>query len=650
MPPRKKQKTVHSAHSDSAAEVGQAGNPNTEPSSSTTVPSWKGTKHRRASMEKFIDGPVDIVVEVLALLDPRDLFTLVRTSSVFRNFLLSKCRHQLWKTVIANATGLPPQPSFLSEPAFVHLLYSNHCHNCGTTARHAITEWFKRACPKCIPEVMDYSYHGSSEAYICSKTDLNRYLRQLRNIKKNPDQRKREKAYQAIIKEWTQRLWRRQKHSASLKEWFEKEERNRIVALGDKKAQRFTEIVKRLRESEWAEEIELLSDEELEEMSKLPVVRRSSKLTKGEWSNVLVVLDEFLKKRRDRRLLGEHQVAVRARLGELEKAILEHYVQLPRTPAMNIRPIYIEFAHMEKCKALANAPAEQTVTSDDFLKILPGLHKEWHTSAKTQLVKALKKHLQSLRVTITGAAMRDPLNLAIAVFVCRDHPFTCMRYPAVLAHPCGYTSEHDVWEDRDSLPTWENIYTTTARRLYVDEDDDDEVDGREPFALSKVVGVEDSYVCKVLKPMCAIVRALGLDPANATVADLEACGARLRCGTCVSEGKPDVVYGWEAALSHFQEFSRKHSKWTWKQVHGAELDKVRKLEAARDARPLDYRRGTWACSLCVDWDGSGGEINAHLLNQHRLKSVDKCVRKGTIYVHPAKNNALMRLPVVLAKS
>ena len=64
MPPRKKQKTARNTHSDSLGKVGPTGNPGTKPSSSTAAPSWKGTKHRRASMEKFIDGPVDIVVEV----------------------------------------------------------------------------------------------------------------------------------------------------------------------------------------------------------------------------------------------------------------------------------------------------------------------------------------------------------------------------------------------------------------------------------------------------------------------------------------------------------------------------------------------------------------------------------------------------------
>ena len=238
------------------------------------------------------------------------------------------------------------------------------------------------------------------------------------------------------------------------------------------------------------------------------------------------------------------------RLWELEKAMLEHYVQIPRTPAMDIRPNYIEFALMDKCKALANAPVSRTITSEDFLAILPELHKKWHTSAKTRLVKAVQKTLRTPSVSITT---RDPLNLAITVFVCAHcSPFACMRYPAVLAHVCGYTKDNEKyysWEDPIEPPKASEVYASTAKKLHVDEDDYQERKARGRFSLTKVVGPEDSYIREVLEPMCTIVRALGLDPATATATDLESCDARLMCTTCTAEGRPDVIYGWDAAVS-----------------------------------------------------------------------------------------------------
>ena len=270
----------------------------------------------------------------------------------------------------------------------------------------------------------------------------------------------------------------------------------------------------------------------------------------AEWASVLVALDGFLNETRERCLSAERQAAIRTRLGSLETAMLEHYIQLPRTAEMDIRPNYIEFAFMDKCKALADAPVEQTVTREDFLAIMPELHKKWLVSAKAQLAKEVKQHLRTLSVSVTT---RNPLNLAVAMFVCAHcRPFACMRFPAVLAHVCGYTAEDndDSWENLDEMPKSSELYALTARMLHVDKDDYETYrEARTPFSLSKMVGREDKYIREVLEPMCTIVRALGLDPATATAADLEACDERLKCATCAAEGRPEQVYGWDAAVS-----------------------------------------------------------------------------------------------------
>ena len=208
---------------------------------------------------------------------------------------------------------------------------------------------------------------------------------------------------------------------------------------------------------------------------------------------------------------------------------------------MDVRPSYIEFALMPKCKALADAPVEQTVTRADFLAILPDLHKKWQTTSKSQLAKTVQRLLRTSTISIST---RDPLNLAVTVFVCKYcAPFACMRYPAVLAHDCG--SKKDDWSDEeDEELNSKNLYSRVAKDLH-----DDEWGLRERFSLGKVIGPQDDYLHQVLGPMCTIVRALGLDPSTATAGDLDACDARLRCARCVAKGKPSEVYSWDAAVS-----------------------------------------------------------------------------------------------------
>lgn len=59
---------------------------------------------------------------------PRDLLNLARTSKPVRALLISRSAKPFWKASIAGVEGLPKCPPYLSEPAFVNLLYFSHCH------------------------------------------------------------------------------------------------------------------------------------------------------------------------------------------------------------------------------------------------------------------------------------------------------------------------------------------------------------------------------------------------------------------------------------------------------------------------------------------------------------------------------------------
>ena len=79
------------------------------------------------------------------------------------------------------------------------------------------------------------------------------------------------------------------------------------------------------------------------------------------------------------------------RLEALEEAILAHYVQLPRTPPMDIRPPYIEFALMKECRVLAQATLTRKITSDDFSAIIPGLADRWFAEKADMLDHAYRR-------------------------------------------------------------------------------------------------------------------------------------------------------------------------------------------------------------------------------------------------------------------
>ena len=93
---------------------------------------------------------------------------------MFHEFFLHRSNEALWVAALENAEGLPERPPFMSIPAFIHLLYSKHCHvshsnlsrirmnivtalhiqNCGCpNLRKVIWPWFARFCSACLPKV-----------------------------------------------------------------------------------------------------------------------------------------------------------------------------------------------------------------------------------------------------------------------------------------------------------------------------------------------------------------------------------------------------------------------------------------------------------------------------------------------------------------
>lgn len=64
----------------------------------------------------------------MAYLEPLDLVALARTSKLFRDFLVSEKSVQFWNAARRNVDPLPERPEAMSEPAFISLLFSAHCH------------------------------------------------------------------------------------------------------------------------------------------------------------------------------------------------------------------------------------------------------------------------------------------------------------------------------------------------------------------------------------------------------------------------------------------------------------------------------------------------------------------------------------------
>ena len=70
--------------------------------------------------------------QIFGFMHPRDLLNLARTSKSFRALLMSRSSQAFWKASIEGVDGLPKCPPYLSEPAYVNLLFLPHCHVSGS--------------------------------------------------------------------------------------------------------------------------------------------------------------------------------------------------------------------------------------------------------------------------------------------------------------------------------------------------------------------------------------------------------------------------------------------------------------------------------------------------------------------------------------
>ncbi|KAJ8496024.1 hypothetical protein ONZ51_g1311 [Trametes cubensis] len=144
MPPKKKARTGvrKSARSKTAIAAGEAA-----PTTSRVI-----SRGRRPNLANILDLPLDVVLEVFSHLEPRDLCSLVRTNKAVRDFLLNRhLSNAIWRGARERLESLPARPHFLTEPAYAHFLFSNHCHSCGKGPVYKILfPWFKRYCNKCM--------------------------------------------------------------------------------------------------------------------------------------------------------------------------------------------------------------------------------------------------------------------------------------------------------------------------------------------------------------------------------------------------------------------------------------------------------------------------------------------------------------------
>ena len=66
--------------------------------------------------------------KIFRFMEPRDLLSLARTTTLFRKLLMSRSASGMWRAARTNVEDLPECPQYLSEPEYANLVFYSHCH------------------------------------------------------------------------------------------------------------------------------------------------------------------------------------------------------------------------------------------------------------------------------------------------------------------------------------------------------------------------------------------------------------------------------------------------------------------------------------------------------------------------------------------
>ncbi|KAI0675152.1 hypothetical protein C8Q78DRAFT_524387 [Trametes maxima] len=635
MPPRKKARTTVSkkaaeqASADNRAGASSSTGPGT-PSESPTeqavvVKPFRNVRGRRGGLEDMPKMPIDILLEIMGLLHPRDLLNLARTTRDFRAFLMSRNSASLWKAARKAVPDLPDLPPWLSEPAYANLMFFPYCHGCLKPNIQRVywmlcARYCNEACagsklirPMYFPaafkraraslEKLDSSLNpdlflvyqplpANRRHSVCSRSEVEEFCREWEKLGSDADKLR-------FAKERQERVRERIVITGRLSTWADDCKSNRREELRVLRDERFDEIVTRLRQEGWGPDFHFMSMSDEREFSMLASVNKAAKLTDKAWNNARDGIYKYMQTFRNRRLQDERRQRFIVQLKMMRQALAEHLSSLghgsrPRTIADELLPFLGDFVVMPQFRPLLFAePSEpDTVTVETFASIF---RESWDDLVAAWREDRKAKFLKDARGGLSGTAAADaddPLGLAIASFSCRIYCISSMgmRWPDVLAHPClRPTCAPHGWrsvEDADDL--WFALERVCGRGGIL-----------RGYPASNVVVFNQR-----LSMMRDVISVCGQDPDTVSWDAMQACPVRLTCRIC-AQARTDrrQVFDWLAAVTHYYSTCvAPAATEAWEIVEEEYAARARALEPAlllkRQSREPEGYGHWYACAWC----------------------------------------------------
>ncbi|KAK7689883.1 hypothetical protein QCA50_006522 [Cerrena zonata] len=379
-----------------------------EPETVTTKPK-RNVRGRRGVLQSLPGMPIDILIEVLYHLRPVDLLHIGRTTKAFRNLLMVRSSAYIWKEARRNVQGLPEPFAEMNEPVFASLCFEPVCTLCFKSGvRDVVWEFRARLCNRCKATSVGYFYcmrspvpHISADVVVNGRDRPNVFLfSDVVNDKKAWDGLVDEEEKNRYIQQNTKRVEELRKHATRCKSWFANVKNERAEEIEEIKQQRHKDVLKRLKEMGYAEDVTWLEETKgvpfLFELHSLRAVRQPKPLTDRTWQKIgPAVIEHITTIVRPRRLHDECKATLKARLPLLHKV----RAYLAR-PYRNIFPTAGELARLPEVKAILDPACNNQYPSIESFNVLipqiPDILANWKTRVQEQLDVMFREKIKDL--------------------------------------------------------------------------------------------------------------------------------------------------------------------------------------------------------------------------------------------------------------
>ncbi|KAF6746722.1 hypothetical protein DFP72DRAFT_922082 [Ephemerocybe angulata] len=513
-----------------ATQTTRKGSANANPK---TEPAPECGPHKDKSL---LTMPMNVLLEILGLLSPKDLLNVTRTNKFLCKVLLAKTSQFVW-VFARDAHSVPAPSADFTERRWAGLLYSGHCQRCGIDSisgirkvdpflrkrlcaqcksdRYITLFKFKKEYPEFEAEILDYLPYTNVGSWSNGFNDPNYKYFWDPNIP-------------AVAEEWESLKHAADMGSAAAKKAFTKWKETRIQWVKDilqaghryqswanGQAGQSVAATNRAKRLEAATLRLIQLGYKPEDISKAISVKTvgiatgTPNVTDSIWAKLQPKLEPLVIEERDQRLSREVKSMLNTRMTVFKQTYdiflstlrpLERY-QCPPAPFLRILP---------EVSALMNAA--NVVTVQHFQPIIDNMAE--HLVAYQDAYKA------SVIATIPASEMVgvvDPFELARFVFSCQAGSSTCSKsmigWEAIASHQCIDRRFDEVSVDANT--THQVVHDKTASAA-----------------------------------ASTLIQLVGLDPKVAKISDMDLRNARFVCRSCRLHNNSIKVHNWRSAVMH----------------------------------------------------------------------------------------------------